>query len=346
MAGRKKPRLAEKQEVPAPVSVRFDQLFGHGAHLYRLRRAIGREILPQSLIFHGSAGIGKATLARMVAAALECEEGGDGACGHCLACRKVSRGIHPDVREIALERSASSGKMSTQIVVSQVQKMLHTLELPPYEGRRLVFIIDPAEALNRNAQNAMLKALEEPPSYAQFLLVASSPSALLPTVRSRCSQLAFHPLKTEEMAAFAEARGVVMDNREEALSLAAGSPARLLQSGGSLETRKRDAILDSLQQGLLPESYPYLAPKLEGLATESPREVLTLATALVLDALRVSNGLSPIAHRDVRERLAGIVENRGPEGLQVIASRLTEAPAHLVRNVNPRLLWERVFLVP
>ena len=231
-------------------------------------------------------------------------------------------------------------------IFSQVQKMLHTLELPPYEGRRLVFIIDPADALNRNAQNAMLKVLEEPPSYAQFLLVASSPSALLPTVRSRCSRLAFHPLKTEEMAAFAEARGVVMDNREEALSLAAGSPARLLQSGGSLEARKRDAILDCLQQGVLPESYPTFSPKPERLVAGSSREVLTLATALVLDALRVSNGLFPLAHRDVWERLAGIAKNRGAAGLQVIASRLTEAPAHLVRNVNSRLLWERVFLAP
>src|SRR5688572_31893686 len=115
-------------------------------------------------------------------------------CGECPACRRIQRGVHPDV--IVIE----PGDMGS-IKIEQVRDVIDRAEYRPFEGRRRVVIIDEADALMPAAQNALLKTLEEPPSASMFVLVSSIPDALLPTVRSRCSRLRFAPLSPEEVAA-------------------------------------------------------------------------------------------------------------------------------------------------
>lgn len=132
----------------------------------------------------------RAELGRTLAAAMLCED--DAApqkpCGHCRACRKTLLGIHPDVITVAPGLD-SQGRKRREMTVDQVRAVAATAAVMPNEGRRKAYVIEDADTMNTQAQNALLKLLEEPPESAAFILEAANASLLLPTVRSRCEMI-------------------------------------------------------------------------------------------------------------------------------------------------------------
>lgn len=177
----------------------FRDIFGHRRVVSLLSRAVARGSVPPSLLFAGPEGVGKRRVAIALAETLNCLQPttGDGlerdACGTCAACRRIARGTHPDV--IVLEPGDSG-----TIKIDPVREIIDRAQYRPFEGRRRAVIVDHADALTDDAQSALLKILEEPPSGSVFLLVTSSPDALLSTVRSRCPRLRFGPLSPGEIA--------------------------------------------------------------------------------------------------------------------------------------------------
>ena len=177
----------------------FHAIIGHRRVVSLLSRAIARETLPPALLLAGPPGVGKRRTALALAEAINClrpEVRGDlkrDACGACASCKRIARGVHPDV--IVLE----PGDMGS-IKIEPIRDVIDRAGYRPFEGRRRVVIIDEADALVPQAQNALLKTLEEPPSASVFVLVSSMPDALLGTVRSRCSRLRFGPLSAGEVA--------------------------------------------------------------------------------------------------------------------------------------------------
>lgn len=144
--------------------------------------------LSHAYLLTGGSGDGRAALVRRLTAAYLCEgEGKDPPCGACRACRKVSAGTHPDVF------LAAPAPDKREITVDQIRALRADAYIRPNEGKRKVYVIDPADAMNPAAQNALLKVLEEGPSYAAFLLSAAQPGLLLDTVRSRCELLTLPP---------------------------------------------------------------------------------------------------------------------------------------------------------
>lgn len=164
------------------------------------------ERLHHALLIHGPAGIGKFALAERFAQRLLCEAGGAARkpCGTCDGCRWFDASTHPDFRLLepeALARrltaeddtdgptpaTAKTAKPSQEIKVDQVRELDQFLSLRSHRGRRRVVLVHPAETMNANAANALLKALEEPQPGAHFILVSHRPARLLPTIRSRCA---------------------------------------------------------------------------------------------------------------------------------------------------------------
>ena len=131
----------------------------------------------------GPEGPERDAAARRLAAALLCPAA-NAPCGVCRDCRKVMAGIHPDVITVGRERSDKD--LRSQILVGQIRAMTADAVLAPNEATRKVYIIAQADRMNDRAQNALLKALEDPPGHACFILCAAAADALLPTVRSRC----------------------------------------------------------------------------------------------------------------------------------------------------------------
>src|SRR5262245_44688033 len=150
--------------------MRFDDFIGNSGNIRRLRARLREGRFPHGLLLAGPEGVGKRTCAVMLAKALNCSAAdADDFCDSCPQCRKIDAGVHADVRLVQTEDESSA------IRIHQVRDLLQTLQLRPLEGRHKVYIIDPADALNDAASNALLKGLEEPPDDTSFILVTSNP---------------------------------------------------------------------------------------------------------------------------------------------------------------------------
>ncbi|MFW6113787.1 MAG: DNA polymerase III subunit delta' [Actinomycetota bacterium] len=156
-----------------------------------LKDTLTRGEVPHALLFTGPRGIGKYSTALLFAAALLCESGKpDG----CSSCRRVSRGMHPDVHILEAEGSV--------IRREQINGLIRELSRKPVEAGGRVAIIDEAHALNQEAANAFLKTLEEPPPGSYMILISESKGDMLPTVISRCHEVRFSPLGSKDIREF------------------------------------------------------------------------------------------------------------------------------------------------
>lgn len=181
-------------------------VIGHRRIVALLARSIAHDSLPPSLIFAGPSGVGKRLSALAVAQTLNCQKKQSTAdleidgCGTCPSCVRIARGTHPDV--LIIEPNDKGN-----IQVDQVREAIDRAAYRPFEGKCRVVIINEADALMPQAQNALLKTLEEPGSASVFILVTAHPDVLLPTVRSRCPRLSFRPLSPQDITAALVKRG-------------------------------------------------------------------------------------------------------------------------------------------
>lgn len=219
----------------------------------------GRARLPHAILLHGRRGIGKAAFARTLAQTLLCENPAPSgtACGQCAACHWLEAGTHPDFRQIepdslaeanananAEDQGSDKKKPSQQIIIDQIRILPEFIGITSHRGGPKVILIHPAEALNINAANALLKSLEEPPARTYFLLVSHRPHSLLPTIRSRCQQLALQGPTPEAAAAWLKSQG--MANPELALAQSGNSPLAALQLDTEEYWQQRSILLKGI----------------------------------------------------------------------------------------------------
>ena len=211
--------------------------------------------LPHALLIQGPHGIGKAAFAQTLAQALLCEsrEPSGAACGRCAACHWLEAGTHPDYRQIeseslteadAEEQGSDKKKASLQITIEQIRALPEFIGISSHRGGPKVVLIHPAEALNINAANALLKSLEEPPAHTYFFLVSHRPHSLLPTIKSRCRQLTLQGPAQEAATAWLKSQG--MANPELSLAQAGNSPLTALQFDNDEYWRLRNTFLSGI----------------------------------------------------------------------------------------------------
>ena len=211
-----------------------------------------KAMLPHAILLRGGAGIGKDDFALHLAQALLCHQAGEeSACGTCSSCLWFQEDAHPDFKCITptddSEDTASKKKTKkTQISVAQIRQLYAFLSLSTHQvqGKRII-LISPAEALNLNAANALLKMLEEPPANTLFLLVTSQPQRLLATIISRCQVLNFSiPPKHD---AIEWLRSQQVSNPQTLLTYAGGAPLAALRIEGQLAVNQQ--LIQQLSKG-------------------------------------------------------------------------------------------------
>jgi DNA polymerase III subunit delta' len=190
----------------------FREFVGNTRVVEILRCAVAQNRLPHALVFAGPSGVGKHTLARLLAQMLNCladEE--TRPCGACQSCRKIQRELHPDIHELAPD--------GTFIKIDQIRNLILQLAYKPFEGRYHVAILDQAEQMQKFAANSLLKTLEEPASPSVLVLVTTNPHALLGTILSRARILTFGGVSEDEIVRFLVTKCGRKENEARAAAL-------------------------------------------------------------------------------------------------------------------------------
>lgn len=205
-----------------------------------------RGTLPHALLLCGPAGLGKRALAEAFVRARLCRAPVDGqACGICPACKLLAAGTHPDRMVVTLEPNPRTGVMRKEIVVDQIRALSARLAMASQFDGWQVAALDPADAMNAAAQNALLKTLEEPTDSSLIVLVADDPARLSATIRSRCQRVDFTvPARSDALAWLGERH---IEHPEAVLAAAGGNPGlawRLAENGGM--QRRQEVARDLL----------------------------------------------------------------------------------------------------
>jgi DNA polymerase-3 subunit delta' len=319
-------------EVP-----RFAAVRGHDQAKAQLRGAVARERLAHAVLLTGPEGVGKQRLAAALAALVVCQNQGEEPCGECAGCHQVAAGSHPDVRVVGIP----PGKK--EIRIEPIRELRAFVQLAPLTARRKVVLLNDAHALNVNAQNALLKTLEEPPPRSLLVLVTHAPGSLLPTVRSRCQRVHCAPLPDAIVRDILH-RDCQVPESEAALAAAyaEGSPGRALQLRRALGDR-RQTLLSQLAE--LPDArYVRLVQMIQD---ATGRDDPALPLALMLTWYR-DQAVHAVGADEVGLRNADLVADMpagGAETAVAHAEAVIDALARLRRgNPNRQLLLEALFL--
>ena len=218
--------------------MKFQDVIGQEQITGHLQNAIRMGKVSRAYILQGEAGSGKKLLSGIFAAALQCEEGGIEPCGHCQSCKQALSGNHPDIRWVTHEKAS--------IGVDDIRLQLNNeIRVKPYSRPYKIYIIDEAEKMTEQAQNAILKTIEEPPEYAVILLLTVNAKVLLPTILSRCILLNIRPVARQAVTKLLTQRhGITEYMAEVAADFADGIPGRAIAyaQSGEFISLKEDVL--------------------------------------------------------------------------------------------------------
>jgi DNA polymerase-3 subunit delta' len=321
--------------------VPLSAIAGHSSLVRLLTRAVASGRVPQSLLFAGPDGVGKRTTALALAQALNCRTPVDGdGCGVCNICRRIAAGTFSDVTVIDRGDVASIG-----IDVLR-ERLLTPVGYRPFEGSRRIFIVDRAEDVTDNAQDALLKTLEEPPPSAILILVTAYPDSLLSTIRSRCRRLRFGALDDHDVRRVllqADPR-MSPDEAQRRASAAGGSVERALAldtdefvddrqaAFGLLRAVKRDAIAARLDA-----SRVFAQVEKKRRARDAAYARLAILASLVRDlAALQARGADALANADLAGELEAIAPSFPGPRLVSAFGAIQQAETSIARNGNPK----------
>jgi len=330
----------------------FADILGQDIAIQSLRDAYRAERMPHAMLFAGPVGVGKATTARALGALWLCEKPRtDSPCGKCESCKLIEAENHPDFHAIYKELIRFHDKAGTSKGIDLSIKVIRPelvakAALKPMMGRGKVFVIEQAEMLNTDAQNAMLKTLEEPPGRAIIILLTDQPGILLPTIRSRCRTIQFASLSDELVKSELKKRKVESGVAASATTYADGSLGLALKwiedgviaSAGEL-TKQVEAIIDGKPAPNLPdwlkksaEAYAEKQLARDELASKDQATREGLAIFLRLGAQHFRRLLESTDDPDALERAATAID------------AIARAENYLDSNVNVALTLQQLAL--
>lgn len=315
-------------------------VIGHEWAVALLKRSLARNRLAHAYLFVGLPQIGKTTLALFLAQAVNCLQPDNKPCGHCMACRKIQRGLHPDVRVIDEEGGS--------IKINQIRELQNEVTLAPFEGRQRVYILCDFQNATLEAANCLLKTLEEPPPRVMLILTAMQAEMLLPTIVSRCQVLNLRPLALVQVEQALQVYWGVELHQARLLAKLSGG-----RMGWAIEASRDEALLLDREKYLLVLEQALGGKRIERMRlaqqlSQSPEDlhgILALWQNWWRDLLLAKSGNAQLMTNVDREQtvlheaqLYTLHEIRA--GLRA----LERAAEYIEQNVNPRLALEVLLL--
>ncbi|HCJ79511.1 MAG TPA: DNA polymerase III subunit delta' [Desulfotomaculum sp.] len=320
----------------------FRDIIGHQENIHLLQNAISQNQVAHAYLFLGPKGVGKKTTALAFARTLFCSCLTEGdACGHCRCCQQANEGNHPDLHQISPTGSS--------IKIDQVREIQKIAALKPYQGQRVIFLLEQVETMTPEAANCLLKLLEEPNQEISFILLSTQPHALLSTVVSRCQILSFRALSTAEIT-----RGLkqTLNPGEKeihlALTLAGGSLGQALKITQDKQLQNiRDETL-IIVRNLKKLTLNEICRKAEELAAS--RDMLAVRLDIILlwyrDILlwQLTRNQELLLNQDYLTLIPEEALFYTPDRLFRIMSKIEQTQRYLNTNVNGRLAIEVLML--
>lgn len=305
----------------------------HKAEAQHLALAYQEQRLPHALILVGPQYVEKTHFAREFAQFLLCASPLNGvACGQCKSCQLCIAGTHPDWLNVQPEEPRKVLRVDT---IRQVQTRL---QQTAQQGGNKVCVISPAEQMNENAANALLKILEEPPANTYFLLVAHHASKILPTIISRCQRLSFAMPAQDEIINWLRADFAPADI-QQALEKGRGFPGRVYQLlNGGIDTQLDEKLLASFFNGR--ESAQNVAKSID--SSQLPDFLDSFLRLISVGVKSSQDGAKAAANNGIVSQLP--IANLPASELHQIYDCVAAAKVALAQNANPRLLLESLLL--
>ena len=321
----------------------FKDVVGHKDILKYISSAVENNRVSHAYILNGERGSGKKMLANLFAMTLLCETGDNEPCGKCHSCKQAESGNHPDIIRVTHEKPNS---ISVDDIRTQVN---NTVDIKPYQGPYKVYIIPQADMMTPQAQNAILKTIEEPPSYAVFLLLTENAETLLPTINSRCVMLKLRNIKDTLIKKYLMENLEIPDYKADmCTAFAQGNVGRAIMLANSehFNEIREEAVqlLKHINEMELNEIVA--AVKNISVYKLEITDYLDIIMIWYRDVLlyKATKEIDKVVFKDQLQSIKEQARKSSYEGIELILESLEKAKARLKANVNFDLVMELLFL--
>ncbi len=322
---------------------KFTDIVGQEQLKEHLQNAIAANKVSHAYIINGERSAGKEFIARVYAMTLQCEKGETEPCGECHSCKQALGNNQPDIIYISHEKPNTIG-------VEDIRAQINNdIGIKPYSSPRKVYIINEGEKMTPQAQNALLKTLEEPPAYAVILILTTNVEALLPTILSRCVVLHMKPVPDKLVKKYLMEELAIPDYKANiCVAFARGNigKAKLLASSEEFEKVKEEAI--SLVKNINDMEINEIVKAIKKISEYKfdVNDYLDILTAWYRDVLffKATKDVNSLVFKEEIQQIMKMSDRSTYEGIETIVNALQSAKKRLEANVNFDLTMELLLL--
>jgi len=321
----------------------FEEILGNEMVKDHFKKAIANHKISHAYILTGEAGMGRKSIANAFAMTLLCEKGGSEPCMTCHSCKQVMSGNHPDLIYVKHEKPGSIG-------VDDVREQINdTIMIRPYSSYYKIYIVDEAEKMTVQAQNALLKTIEEPPSYAVIILITTNQEAFLPTILSRCVQMKLKPLKDFTIKSYlTQNLHIPEKDADICAAFARGNLGKAIHLASSDEFKELFQKVMVLVKNVKTMDISMLLDCIREMKEQNfdIGEVLDLMQLWYRDVLmfKVTKDMNLLIFKDEYKMINETGEKVDYAGLEAILAAIDTARTRLNANVNMELAMELLLL--
>lgn len=321
----------------------YKDIIGNEQIKEHLKNAITLQRVSHAYIFNGDKGMGKKLVSGTFVMALQCEKGLDEPCMECRSCRQVLSGSQPDIKYITHEKP---GVISVDEIREQINNDIH---IKPYSSRYKIYVMDEAEKMNVQAQNALLKTIEEPPEYAIIILLTSNSEIFLPTILSRCVLLNMKPLNNGQIKDYLMRNKGLPDYQADVVAaFAGGNLGKSIRLASSEDFNEiKNSVTHLLEYIGDMETYEVvLAVKQAEKFKVDIEDYIDLMMVWYRDVLmfKVSRDMNRLTFKDEYIYIKKQAEKISFNGVEEILKAMDKAKVRLRANVNFDLAIEMMYL--
>ena len=321
----------------------FKDVVGHKDILKYISSAVENNRVSHAYILNGERGSGKRMLANLFATTLLCESGNSEPCGKCHSCRQAESGNHPDIIRVTHEKPNS---ISVDDIRTQVN---NTVDIKPYQGPYKVYIIPQADLMTPQAQNAILKTIEEPPAYAVFLLLTENAEMLLPTINSRCVMLKLRNIKDTLIRKYLMENLEIPDYKADmCTAFAQGNVGRAIMLANSEHFNEIREEAVQLLKHIHDMELSEIVGAVKNISVYKLEitDYLDIIMIWYRDVLlyKATKEIDKVVFKDQLQSIKEQARKSSYEGIELILESLEKAKARLKANVNFDLVMELLFL--